>query len=309
MENCDLGKNKLINALIGHVRELSEVIGHRNVQNYDKLDKAAQYISKEMQSYGYHVELQKYYVPDISVNSLYAKSQKFKEVYNVIAKKLGQKLPEEVIVVGAHYDSCDSPGADDNASGIAGMLEIARCLADTRTQRTIQFIAFTNEEPPFFHTDFMGSRVYAKEARNLKIDIKLAIILDMIGYFSDMSLSQQIPRLLQNAYPDKGNFILAIGDALATPLLGDLARKYNKISKVPMMTNNGLESIMQEVEGFDFSDHWSFWQEGYPAVLLTDTAFLRNPHYHKTTDTYRTLNYEKMSKVVDGLGQVIYEWC
>lgn len=307
--NCEAGISILIDALFRHVRELSEIIGHRSVQNYDSLQKTAQYISKELQNYGYNVELQKYYVPDIRVNLMHAQPQQFKEAYNVIATKRGQKAPEEVIVVGAHYDSWDSPGADDNASGIAGMLEIARYLADITTQRTVQFVGFTNEEPPFFHTDLMGSRVYAKAAKNLKADIKLAIVLEMIGYFSDMPLSQQIPRLLQDEYPDRGNFIMAIGDNIAMPLLLDLARRYNNTSKVPMMTNNGFETIIQELDGFNFSDHWSFWQEGYPAVMITDTAFLRNPHYHTETDTYGTLNYEKMAEVVAGLGQALCDFC
>jgi len=288
-----------------HVFTLSEKIGARCVSEYyDQLQEAHLYITSQLQNYGYHVDFQSYFVSEGGTGR--RDEDPVWEVQNIIATKLGDSAPEEVIVIGAHYDSCcNTPGADDNASGVAGMLELARLIAKVPTRRTIKFVAFVNEEPPYFHTDLMGSAVYAKNAKEQGENIKLAIILEMIGFYSD---HQDLPSMLKGIFPDTGNFIMAVADQAAIPMVKDMTRYFDQHSQVSLKTNSGYEHIIRNLPGFDFSDHWAFWQQGYPAVMITDTAFMRNPHYHLPTDKYDTLNYEKMAEVVKGFAEVIKGW-
>lgn len=291
------------NRLERHVKLISNKIGPRNVQCYDNLQITAKYITKKIQKSGYEVQCQSYQVPRMT-HGLFFDGDDV-TVQNIIATKQGQVSPDEVIVVGAHYDSCDNPGADDNASGVAGLLEIARQLADVPTRRTIQFVAFVNEEPPFFHSPLMGSWVYARDAREKNMDIRGAFILEMIGYYSNQPGSQDVPLMLKHAFPDTGNFIMAVGDDRSKTLLKRLVEGYTPNSRIPMMTNIGYEAIIAKQPGLDFSDHWSFWQEGYPAIMITDTAFMRNHHYHQSSDTYEKLNYSAMAEVVKGISGVL----
>jgi Zn-dependent M28 family amino/carboxypeptidase len=202
-----------------------------------------------------------------------------------------------VIILGAHYDSMRGPGADDNASAVAGLLETARALAGEPTGRTVRFIAFTNEEPPLFKKKSMGSRVYAKAARENEDDIKGAIILEMIGYFSDKPRSQRHPPGLNLFYPNRGNFIGIVGNARSRHLIRHTVSSFRKATALP------IESIIAPnvVIGIGMSDDWSFWKEGYPAAMITDTAYYRNPNYHKRSDTYDTLDYESMAEVTKGV--------
>ncbi|MFC1658809.1 M20/M25/M40 family metallo-hydrolase, partial [Candidatus Omnitrophota bacterium] len=186
--------SRLANSLEFHVRKLSDEIGDRSVFNYEKLNEAARYITQALRSFGYSVEFQNYTVSD-------------KEVKNIIATRRGTKNPKEIIIVGAHYDTCFNPGADDNASAVAGLLELARCLSDQQTARSVRFIAFVNEESPFFTTDEMGSMVYLKKAKAEGEDIKAALILEMIGYYTDKPNSQRYPFIYGFFYPNKGNFL------------------------------------------------------------------------------------------------------
>lgn len=269
--------------LKSHVQQLSETIGNRSVYEYAKLQQTADYIVEQFRAYGYQVEFQEYMIAD-------------KRVKNIIAVKRGTKAPEEIIVVGAHYDSCDNPGADDNASGVAGLLELARIFSHKDNGRTIEFVAFVNEEPPFFKTEAMGSRVYARSAKSMRKDIKGAIVLEMIGYYSNTFSSQRYPIVLGLFYPNKGNFIAVIGDFKSRPLNKNISRLFKKNSAFP------IESVsLGFVPGADFSDHWSFWQEGYPAVMITDTAFLRHHNYHRNSDTLEKLNFDYMANVIEGL--------
>jgi len=273
--------------LKSHVRQLSETIGNRSVYEYEKLQQAANYIVEQFKSYGYRVEFQEYTVW----------GKKFK---NIIAAKRGAMAPEEIIVVGAHYDSCDNPGADDNASGVAGLLELARVFSDKVSGRTIEFVAFVNEEPPFFKTEAMGSLVYTRSSKSRQKDIKAAIVLEMIGYYSNAFNSQRYSMILGLFYPNRGNFITAVGDLKSRSLNKDIARAFKKRSVFP------IESIsLGFVPGADFSDHWAFWQEGYPAVMITDTAFLRNYNYHNNLDTIEKLNFDYMANVIEGLVSAI----
>lgn len=270
-----------------HVRKLSFYIGDRSVYRKENLNEAAGYISAELKSYGYEVELQVVGARNNTAN-------------NIIAVKKGFVLPQEVIVVGAHYDTCFNPGADDNASGVAALLELARSIQNKKTARSVKFIAFVNEEPPFFKTEDMGSLVYAKAAKARKEDIKAALILECIGYFSDKSFSQRYPPLIGFFFPNKGNFISVVGNFKSRNLVSKVVKYFKSTTDFP------VKSIALDISpAISFSDHWSFWKEGYPAVMVTDTAFLRNPYYHLAEDTFEKLNYPYMAEVVKGLEGVL----
>ncbi|MFC1703514.1 M28 family peptidase [Candidatus Omnitrophota bacterium] len=288
MRSAVIEDTTLAQTLKEHVRVLSHEIGDRSVFSYEALQQAEGYIVNQLTSFGYNVEFQPY--------SVYGKN-----VRNIIVTKEGIEKPEEIVVVGAHYDTCGNPGADDNASAIAGLLELARSALDAENKRTLQFIAFVNEEPPFFMTDDMGSRVYTKKAKEQGKDIKAALILEMIGYYNDASFSQRYPPLFGFFYPNKANFICVVGDFNSRWLAKDIVSRFKRISAFP------IESIVtfRAVPGVEFSDHWSFWQEGYPAVMITDTAFYRYPHYHSPLDTYEKLDYDSMAEVVTGLQSTV----
>ncbi len=267
-----------------HVYVLSHDIGDRSVYRYDKLEKAAQYITGEFSSYGYKPEFQEYTIEG-------------KVCKNIIAVKKGTQRPDEIIILGAHYDTCFNSGADDNASAIAGLLETARIFSKQETARSIKFIAFVNEEPPFFQTGEMGSTVYAKAAKERGDDIKVAIILEMIGYYTDRPFSQSYPPVLGLFLPNKGNFIALVGNFASRQPLNIIKNAFGADSELP------IEALVLPsfTPGVTFSDHYSFWQAGYKAVMFTDTAFYRNPNYHTNLDTYEKLHYEAMSALLKGL--------
>ena len=273
-----------------HVRALSEEIGNRDLYEFTKLERAAAYIEAQFSAAGYPVESQPYTVEG-------------KIVRNLIAQKRGTRAPDEVVIVGAHYDTCANPGADDNASGVAGLIELARLLAGTQIEPTVKFIAFTNEEPMFFQTEAMGSRVYAKAARARGENIRAALILEMIGYYSDRPNSQRYPPLFGFFYPNRGNFIGVVANLKHGRLAKEVAQSFKQHSSFPIE----WVAAPEFVQGITWSDHWSFWQEGYPAILITDTSFLRNPHYHQPGDTWETLDYERMAEVVEGLRGTMQE--
>ena len=267
-----------------HVYILSHEIGERNVYTYAKLNETAGYITGEFESYGYKVDFQEY-------------STRGKIFKNIIVTKNGDKKTGEVIILGAHYDTRENPGADDNASAVAGLLETARAFSDKVPGRTIKFIAFVNEEPPFFKKKTMGSKVYARSAREKQENIKGALILEMIGYYSNEPKSQHVPPGFGFFYPNKGNFIGVVGNFKSKQLVRDTVAYFRGGTSFPVEWVVAPKILI----GVDFSDNWSFWKEGYPAVMITDTAFYRNPNYHKVSDTYETLDYENMSEVVKGL--------
>ena len=277
-----------VERLKAHVYKLSHEIGERGLFKYDNLNKAAEYIAGEFRSFGYEVAFQKYNIR--------------KRIFsNIVVTKAGNRKPGEVIILGAHYDSMRNPGADDNASAVAGLLEIAKMFIGESTGRTIKFIAFTNEEPPLFKKKSMGSRVYTKAARENEDDIKGALILEMIGYFSDHPRSQRHPPGLNLFYPNEGNFIAIIGNAKSKKLISYMVSSFRRVTDLP------IERIVAPniVIGIGMSDDWSFWKEGYPAVMITDTAYYRNPNYHKKSDTYDTLDYKSMAKVTKGVAAAL----
>ena len=258
-------------------------LGVRNYKNYNNLQRAADYIQKEFQALGYEVKLHEF-------------QENGQIFHNIIAEWPGISA-EEVVILGAHYDSCFNPGADDNASGIAGLLLTAKLFKDRSSREKIRFIAFANEEPPFFKSKGMGSWHYVESLKNKKEEIKLAVILEMIGYYSDEKDSQQYMPFLGPFYPNQGNFIAVVSN------IRSYARAKAYISSFKEKTDIPVASLVAPgfIPPLDFSDHLSFWAFGYPAVMVTDTAFLRNPNYHHPTDMPETIDYRRMAVVITGL--------
>ena len=283
-----LKDSNLAQRLKQHVIKLSHEIGNRSVFEYSNLLEAADYISRQLRGYGFLVKFQEYTVEG-------------KVVKNIIAEKTGSHKPDEIIIVGAHYDTCFNPGADDNASAVAVLLELAKSQAGRENSRTIRFIAFVNEEPPFFKTENMGSFVYAAQAREKQEDIKAAVILEMLGCYSDKLASQRYPLLIGPFFPNRGNFVAVVGNLANRDLVKQVSNHFLQASRFPIRS----AVLFDFVPGVDFSDHWSFWQNGFPAVMLTDTAFYRYAYYHSSKDTYEKLNYQSMAAVVEALEAVI----
>jgi Zn-dependent M28 family amino/carboxypeptidase len=271
-----------------HVEVLAAEIGERHVWRPQALAAAAHYIEGAL-SGTYDIRRQRYEVEGVPCT-------------NLEVECLGQVRPDEIILVGAHYDSVEgSPGADDNASGVAALLEIARLLRDQRLGCTVRCVAFVNEEPPFFHSRAMGSAVYARAARARGDNIKLMLSLEMLGYFSRAPRSQRYPPLLRFFYPDRGDFIAFVSNWRSRDALLKMHEAFRSRCAFP---SERLASPAI-VPGVSWSDQRSFWQMGYPALMVTDTAFYRNPHYHRVTDTPDKLDFDSMLSVTTGLTRAI----
>jgi Zn-dependent M28 family amino/carboxypeptidase len=281
--------------LYQHIDFLTDIQPARSFDNPQSLDTAANYIA---------FQLEKCKKATVTRQYFEVKGKKFQ---NIIAIFGDTATTAQRIVMGSHYDVCgDQAGADDNASAVAALLEIATLL-EQNTQPlpyTIELVAYSLEEPPNFRTSNMGSYVHAKSLKDKGINVKLMICLEMLGYFSDAPSSQEYPvGLLKAVYPTVGNFIGVVGNFKDRSLVKQLKKGLLKYSKVPVESINAPESL----RGIDFSDHQSYWKMGYPALMITDTAFFRNPHYHQTTDTIDTLDFARMAEVVTGLYASLWE--
>jgi hypothetical protein len=266
-----------------HVEILSKQFVPRDAGHPEILLKAAEHIATKFRSNGARVGYQEFEVD----------GTRYKNV-------IGEYGPDtlDVVVIGAHYDTDgDQPGADDNASGVAGLLELGRLLSQVQLQSKVIVAAYVLEEMPHFRTHVMGSAVHAKSLRERGASVKLMISLEMIGYFSEGKNSQGFPSpLLKLFYPSRGNFILVV-DRLFSTRAQDVKKWMSAASELPVYSINAPPII----PGVDFSDHFSFWQQGYPAVMVTDTAFYRNEAYHTRRDTADRLDYDKMAQVVHGV--------
>lgn len=269
------------------VRALSQEIGQRGYLDAERLERAAAYIEGKLRSYGYTVKRQPF-------------AFQGKTYVNIIAESTGTD-PEkkEILVIGAHYDTvAGTPGADDNASGIAGLLELARLAAEKPLPRTVRFAAFSLEEPPAFGTEFMGSHAYAKSLSGEGVKVRGMISLEMIGFFCDRKDCQRYPlSCIGWFYPDRGDYIALVGNRDSKAFTKALKKAFSAVSSFPLETLNAPSFVT----GVDFSDHRNFWKFGYPAVMMTDTSFYRNPHYHQESDTAEKLDYGKMAELVTGL--------
>jgi hypothetical protein len=275
---------------------LAATIGHRNVGSITRLHQAEHWLLEQLGGLDYEVTRQEYAVtlPQYHVHNA--------PCANVIAERGGSDLADEIVVIGAHYDSViGSPGANDNASGVAAMLELARRLAEFQPRRTLRFVAFVNEEPPFFQTERMGSWVYAKACHQRNENIVGMISLETIGYYSDEPGSQQYPAPFSRFYPDRGDFIGFVSNIRSRALLREVVATFREHAELP---SEGA-ALFGGIAGVGWSDHWAFWQEGYPGLMVTDTAPFRYPHYHMPSDTPDKLDYERMARVVDGMEHVV----
>lgn len=283
---------KIEKQLKKYIRYLSDTIGERNLRNIKKLNAAAGYIEAEFKAAGYRPNRQTY------------KARGF-DCHNIDAEIKGSKRPKEIIIIGAHYDSVvGTPGANDNGSGTAAMLVLASHFAKSKPERTLRFVAWTNEEPPYFQNrGLMGSWVYAEACRQRNEDIKAVLSLETMGYFTDAKDSQKYPAPLNLLYPSTGNFIGFVANMNSRGLQRRVIKMFRKHAKIP---SEGA-ALPDALPGVGWSDHWSFWQEGYAGIMVTDTAPFRYPHYHKKTDTADKINYSELAKVVEGLKFVVQD--
>lgn len=277
-------------ALYDHVHALSVAIGSRSVAEHDRILRAESYIRGILEGQGVPYSLQGY-------------DHEGKRFSNVIVELKGTEQPGESVIVGAHYDTVyGTPGADDNASAVAVLLELCRDLKEYRPQRTLKLIFFVLEEPPAFMTHAMGSYVYAQQAQRSGERIHGMISLEMVGYFSDAEGSQAFPVPgMHMLFPDRGNFIGVIGNVHSRELTLAVAEALKVGSEIPVESLVALPFI----PGVGLSDHGPFWKMGYRAVMVTDTAFYRNPNYHTPHDTIETLRFDKMSQLVRGMVHVV----
>ncbi|WP_373539084.1 M28 family peptidase [Chamaesiphon sp.] len=274
------------------VEMLSAKIGSRNVGNYPNLVAAQEFLDRELTKAGYTVRAQQYTVAERTYSNLEVEIP-------------GSSLAEQILVVGGHYDSAfTSPGADDNATGAAAVLALAREFVGTKPLRTLRFVEFTNEEPPFFCTQNMGSFRYAQNAKQRGDKIVGMFSLETLGYFTNTANTQKYPPLLSFLYPDRGDFISFISDIDSRELLRNTIRSFRAQTKFPS-EGAAMPNFIQGVGG---SDHWSFWQQGYQALMITDTATFRYPFYHTAADTADKIDFEQLSRVTHGIGNVIRDF-
>src|SRR5215510_4634776 len=272
-----------------HVRMLAGDIGERQLWRPAALERAARYIEAIWQAQGYQVARQ----------SVVAEG---KTVYNLETEFSGGSRRDEIVVVGGHYDAVlGSPGANDNATGTAAVLELARLLAGQQLTRTVRFVAFVNEEVPFFQTDAMGSWVYARRSRARGEQIVAMLSIETIGFYSDVMGSQHYPLPFGLFYPHTGNFIGFVGNIASRALVRRSLAAFRQHTPFP---SEGV-AAPGWLTGIGWSDHWAFWQEGYPGVMVTDTALFRYAPYHTREDTPDQINYERMARVVAGLARVV----
>jgi hypothetical protein len=276
--------------LVADVQMLAGQIGERNMAHYPQLNAAADFIETSFSRAGLQSRRDSY--------DLHGQV-----CHNIEAEIRGAR--PEILLVGAHYDSVfGSPGANDNGSGVAAMLALARRLVGKPSRHTLRFVAFVNEEPPYFLSNQMGSFVYAGRCKARGDQISAMIGLETIGYFSDAPHSQTYPAPgLGVFYPKVGNFIGFVSNVRSRDLLRRAIGLFRKHAKIP---SEGA-ALPAFIPGVSWSDQWSFWQHGYPGIMVTDTAPFRYPHYHSRSDTPDKLDYDRFALVVSGMETVIKE--
>ena len=279
------------NLLAGNLRRHVAAVASREHNQFrpSELEASARYIEKTFAGSGYAVSAQRY-------------ETAMGEVRNIEVEVTGGVRAAEIIVVGAHYDSvAGAVGANDNGSGVAAVLELARLFRGANPARTLRFVAFVNEEPPFYHSDAMGSRVYARRSKERGENIVAMFSLETIGYYSDRPGSQRYPFPLSFFYPSTGHFIAFVSNLASRPLLHEVIASFRRHAEFP----SEAVAAPAFIPGVDWSDHWSFWKEGYPALMVTDTAPYRYPHYHTLQDTPDKVDYDRLARVVTGLHRML----
>lgn len=300
-------EKELSSNLRRHVEYLCSEICPRNFLNPKGLAASADYIDRQFREFGYS-PVRTQFKAEEGLLKDYPSAPDNEITYENIAVEIrGSRLPDEIFVIGAHYDSPAAVdgcrAANDNASGVAAVLELAHRFSGKTFDRTVRFVSFPNEEPPFFWTSSMGSYVYAKGCRDRKEKIIGMYSLETIGYYSDKPGSQDYPPPLKYVYPDKGDFVGFVGNISSIGLIRKSASIFRKKVKFP---SEGA-ALLSSIPGVGWSDHWSFWEMGYPALMVTDTAPFRYPYYHSSSDNPDKLDYDSMARVVAGLDLVIQE--
>ena len=273
-----------------HVQILAGDIGNRALPDMGKLDAARLYLEEQWRNAGFEIERQQYLV-----------SSEAARVQNIWVEIPGSVKNQGIFVVGAHYDTAANPGADDNASGLAALLELSFALQHSAPEAAIRFVAFVNEEMPFFLSQDMGSYRYAAMAKTKGERISGMFSLESIGYYTDEPGSQDYPPAVGRFYPDRGNFLAFVANPSSAELLHRAIAYFREGADFP---SEGI-AAPPIVPGVSWSDHWSFWEHGFQAVMLTDTAPFRNPNYHRPTDTPETLDYARLARVTKGIEQML----
>jgi len=272
-----------------HVRVLAERIGERHLGCPDRLAAAADYIAEELARTGRTPVRHAFAVGDASCENLELEIP-------------GTTRGTEIIVIGAHYDTViGSPGANDNATGVAALLALARRFAERAPERTLRLVAFANEEPPYFRTPWMGSLVYANACRARGDEVTAMLALETIGCYRTEPGTQEYPAPLDLAYPSTGDFIAFVSNVENGALVRRCIATFRDSTPFPA---EGA-ALPGSLIGVGWSDHWSFWQAGYPALMVTDTAPFRDPNYHEPTDVPEHVDFERLARVVEGIEAVV----
>jgi Zn-dependent M28 family amino/carboxypeptidase len=288
-DDTSIADAELCVSLRRHVDTLAGLIGPRHLARPSSTAAAIAYIERELNTAGKDV---RHEIFDAKPGT----------ATNLVLERQGTGRADEIVILGAHHDTVpETPGADDNASAIAVLIEVAKMTAGASTARTIRFVAFANEEPPHFMTDTMGSDVHARGCHARKEKIVAMLNLEMVGYYSDEPNSQrapeQLPDWIRKVFPRRGNFLVAVGNLKSISLGWTFRRGFKRAVRFPLFS----VSLPEKVREIRLSDHSSFWDFGYPALMLTDTSFFRNPNYHRATDTPATLDYARMGQVTRGV--------
>jgi hypothetical protein len=279
----------LRDAIRRDVETLAGSIGERNLSRYLHLIAAADFLDASFASAGYSVGRQGYTVSG-------------KRCDNIEVEIPGSDRANEIVLIGGHYDSVEgSPGANDNATGTAAVLALARGFAGKKPSRTVRFVAFVNEEPPYFRSAAMGSVVYARRARERGEKIVAMLSLETIGYYSEAEGSQHYLFPINLFYPSTANFIAFVGNISSRALVRKAVGSFRRAADFP---SEGT-ALPGFILGVGWSDQWSFWREGYPGVMVTDTALFRYPYYHSGEDTPDKVRYDPLTRVVIGLKGVV----
>ena len=276
----------LAEALRRDVEKLGGEIGERNVANPDAYATAARFVESSLAGAGHDPRIQAFDVDGVRCENL----------------EVELAGTSEIVIVGAHYDSViGAPGANDNGTGVAAVLALARAFASHKPKRTLRFVAFANEEPPHFQTSEMGSLRYAERSKQRGENVVAMLSLETMGYFSDLEGSQVYPPPVGLFYPSTGNFMGFVSNISSRKLLREVVGDFRSHTQLP---SEGA-ALPSAIPGVGWSDHWAFWQHGYPALMVTDTAPFRYPHYHTPADTPDKIDYERLARVVAGIERVV----
>jgi len=275
--------------IVQHLKTITKTDGYRNFKNVPLLNQTAEYIFSVFSQYADTVFYQSYEVEG--------------ETYKNVVCRLGSSIKKPLVVIGAHYDVCgDQEGADDNASGVVGLLELARILSKGKLNYPIEIVAYSLEEPPFFRTQYMGSYIHAKSLKDAGTPVYGMVALEMIGYFDDRAKSQTYPvKVMKVAYGSTGNYILLVRNTSA----GAFAKNFSTGFKDLATIDTQNLKAPSKIQGIDFSDHLNYWKFGYDALMVTNTAFYRNYNYHQKSDKMETLDIPEMMKVIDATALAI----